>query len=65
MSANPTALQLRYLRILVELGSSEASTIVFPTPIDLLRRARGCRRRKWRESADRQDRGACERPVDP
>jgi SPFH domain / Band 7 family len=27
--------------------------------------ALGCRRRKWRASADRQDRGACERPVDP
>jgi regulator of protease activity HflC (stomatin/prohibitin superfamily) len=37
MSANPTALQLRYLQTLVELGSSEASTIVFPMPIDLLR----------------------------
>jgi regulator of protease activity HflC (stomatin/prohibitin superfamily) len=37
MSANPTALQLRYLQTLVELGASEASTIVFPMPIDLLR----------------------------
>jgi regulator of protease activity HflC (stomatin/prohibitin superfamily) len=37
MSANPTALQLRYLQTLVELGTSEASTIVFPLPIDLLR----------------------------
>jgi regulator of protease activity HflC (stomatin/prohibitin superfamily) len=37
MSANPTALQLRYLQTVVELGSSEASTIVFPMPIDLLR----------------------------
>ena len=37
MSANPTALQLRYLQTLVELGSSQASTIVFPMPIDLLR----------------------------
>jgi regulator of protease activity HflC (stomatin/prohibitin superfamily) len=37
MSANPTALQLRYLQTLLELGSSQASTIVFPLPIDLLR----------------------------
>jgi hypothetical protein len=36
MSANPTALQLRYLQTLLELGSSQASTIVFPLPIDLL-----------------------------
>jgi regulator of protease activity HflC (stomatin/prohibitin superfamily) len=37
MSANPTALQLRYLQTLLELGSSQASTIVFPLPLDLLR----------------------------
>jgi regulator of protease activity HflC (stomatin/prohibitin superfamily) len=36
MSVNPTALQLRYLQTLLELGSSQASTIVFPLPIDLL-----------------------------
>jgi regulator of protease activity HflC (stomatin/prohibitin superfamily) len=36
MSANPMALQLRYLQTLLELGSSQASTIVFPLPIDLL-----------------------------
>ncbi|MDX6517602.1 MAG: hypothetical protein QOF50_448 [Gaiellaceae bacterium] len=37
MSANPTALQLRYLQTLLELGASQASTIVFPLPIDLLK----------------------------
>jgi regulator of protease activity HflC (stomatin/prohibitin superfamily) len=37
MSANPTALQLRYLQTLLELGGSPASTIVFPLPIDLLK----------------------------
>jgi len=37
MSANPTTLQLRYLQTLLELGSSQASTIVFPLPIDLLK----------------------------
>jgi regulator of protease activity HflC (stomatin/prohibitin superfamily) len=37
MSGNPTALQLRYLQTLLELGSSQASTIVFPLPIDLLK----------------------------
>ena len=31
------ALQLRYLQTLLELGSSQASTIVFPLPIDLLK----------------------------
>jgi len=34
---HPTALQLRYLQTLLELGSSQARTIVFPAPIDLLR----------------------------
>jgi hypothetical protein len=33
---NPIALQLRYLQTLLELGSSQARTIVFPAPIDLL-----------------------------
>jgi regulator of protease activity HflC (stomatin/prohibitin superfamily) len=33
----PIALQLRYLQTLLELGASQATTIVFPAPIDLLR----------------------------
>jgi regulator of protease activity HflC (stomatin/prohibitin superfamily) len=33
---HPMALQLRYLQSLLELGSSQATTIVFPAPIDLL-----------------------------
>jgi regulator of protease activity HflC (stomatin/prohibitin superfamily) len=37
MSANPTTLQLRYLQTLLELGGSQASTIVFPLPIDLIK----------------------------
>src|SRR3989440_5691014 len=32
----PMALQLRYLQTLLELGSSQSTTIVFPAPIDLL-----------------------------
>jgi regulator of protease activity HflC (stomatin/prohibitin superfamily) len=34
---HPTALQLRYLQTLLELGSSQATTIAFPLPIDLLK----------------------------
>ena len=34
---HPIALQLRYLQTLLELGASQATTIVFPAPIDLLR----------------------------
>src|SRR5499433_685149 len=34
---HPVALQLRYLQTLIEIGSSPATTIVFPAPIDLLK----------------------------
>jgi regulator of protease activity HflC (stomatin/prohibitin superfamily) len=34
---HPVALQLRYLQTLLELGSSQSTTIVFPAPIDLIR----------------------------
>ncbi|HXS45579.1 MAG TPA: slipin family protein [Solirubrobacteraceae bacterium] len=37
MSANPTALQLRYLQTLLEVGANPSSTIVFPLPLDVLR----------------------------
>jgi regulator of protease activity HflC (stomatin/prohibitin superfamily) len=34
IEGHPTALQLRYLQTLLELGSSQATTIAFPVPID-------------------------------
>src|SRR5881394_28682 len=34
---HPIALQLRYLQTLLELGSSQSTTVVFPVPIDLIR----------------------------
>jgi len=34
---HPTALQLRYLQTLVEIGAGNSSTILFPAPIDLIR----------------------------
>jgi regulator of protease activity HflC (stomatin/prohibitin superfamily) len=37
IEAHPVALQLRYLQTLLELGSSQATTIVFPAPIDLIK----------------------------
>ncbi len=36
ISKNPTALQLRYLQTLTEIGTEKNSTIVFPLPIDLV-----------------------------
>jgi regulator of protease activity HflC (stomatin/prohibitin superfamily) len=37
IAEQPVALQLRYLQTLLELGASQATTIVFPAPIDLIR----------------------------
>jgi regulator of protease activity HflC (stomatin/prohibitin superfamily) len=34
---HPIALQLRYLQTLLELGSGNTSTIIFPAPIDLIK----------------------------
>src|SRR6266498_976485 len=34
---HPIALQLRYLQTLLEIGSANATTIVFPAPIELIR----------------------------
>src|SRR5947209_6759537 len=36
LSTNPTALQLRYLQTLTEIGVEKNTTIVFPLPIDLM-----------------------------
>jgi regulator of protease activity HflC (stomatin/prohibitin superfamily) len=37
IEGHPVALQLRYLQTLLELGSSQSTTIVFPAPIELLK----------------------------
>src|SRR5215471_17427640 len=34
---HPTALQLRYLQTLLEIGASNSSTIIFPAPVDLIK----------------------------
>ena len=34
---HPIALQLRYLQTLLEIGASNATTIVFPAPIELIK----------------------------
>ena len=36
ISRNPVTIQLRYLQTLLEIGSEQNSTIVFPLPIDLM-----------------------------
>jgi regulator of protease activity HflC (stomatin/prohibitin superfamily) len=37
LQEQPIALQLRYMQTLLELGSSQSTTIVFPMPIDLIK----------------------------
>jgi len=37
IEGHPTALQLRYLQTLLELGASQSTTIVFPAPIDMIK----------------------------
>src|SRR5438128_3196013 len=37
IEAHPIALQLRYLQTLLEIGSTNATTIVFPAPTDLIK----------------------------
>ena len=37
MSAQPAALALRYMQTLLDMGSNQNSTIVFPIPIELIR----------------------------
>src|ERR671925_289443 len=37
IESHPIALQLRYLQTLLEIGSTNSSTIVFPAPVDLIR----------------------------
>jgi regulator of protease activity HflC (stomatin/prohibitin superfamily) len=37
IEGHPTALQLRYLQTLLELGGSQSTTIVFPAPIDMIK----------------------------
>ncbi|MGE5281000.1 MAG: slipin family protein [Chloroflexota bacterium] len=36
ISTNPASLQLRYLQTLLEIGTNQSTTVVFPLPMDLL-----------------------------
>jgi hypothetical protein len=36
MAQEPITVQLRYLQTLLEIGSANNSTVVFPIPVDLL-----------------------------
>jgi hypothetical protein len=76
MSGNPTALQLRYLQTLLEVGTNQNSTIVLPVPIDLItpliqhvengadRREQAERRRLAREHERELDAEQAQRELD-
>ena len=52
---HPIALQLRYLQTLLELGSSQSTTIVFPAPIDIISSFLPKRRRRRPATSARAD----------
>jgi len=60
MAETPIALQLRYLQTMLELGASQATTIVFPAPIDLFRPFIEAGDRRRRSDGD----GVAETPAD-
>ena len=37
ISGNPSALQLRYMQTLTEIGATQNSTVVFPLPMDVIK----------------------------
>ena len=43
ISTNPASLQLRYLQTLLEIGSTQSTTVVFPLPMDLFEAFSGLR----------------------
>jgi regulator of protease activity HflC (stomatin/prohibitin superfamily) len=49
ISTNPASLQLRYLQTLLEIGSNQNTTVVFPLPMDVLA--------PFTEARDRDNRG--------
>ena len=65
-SRNPATLQLRYLQTLIDIGVNQNSTIVFPLPIDMLKRLRrSAKRGRWRGRERASGLEAAERARDP
>ena len=67
ISTNPASLQLRYLQTLLEIGSNQNTTVVFPLPMDVLepfmgRDAQGAGGRSPSTAAARRPAGAAASP---
>ena len=58
ISTNPASLQLRYLQTLLEIGSNQNTTVVFPLPMDVLEPfiGRGSQSRRQKARRDRRRR---------
>ena len=57
ISTNPASLQLRYLQTLLEIGSNQNTTVVFPLPMDVLE--------PFLERADHKAGGSKAKPPSP
>ncbi len=53
ISTNPVTLQLRYLQTLLEIGSNQNTTVVFPLPMDVIEPVPRTRRpQPWRQQSE-------------
>ena len=62
ISTNPASLQLRYLQTLLEIGSNQNTTVVFPLPMDVLEPFIGTGRPQGRRQQGRSRRRRRRRP---
>jgi regulator of protease activity HflC (stomatin/prohibitin superfamily) len=63
ISTNPASLQLRYLQTLLEIGTNQNTTVVFPLPMDVLEPFIGTGSAKRAEGTERPPRPAA--PPEP
>jgi regulator of protease activity HflC (stomatin/prohibitin superfamily) len=65
ISTNPASLQLRYLQTLLEIGSNQNTTVVFPLPMDVLEPFVGKGSAKRAEGTERPPRQPASPPPPP
>ena len=63
ISRNPVTIQLRYLQTLMEVSANQASTIVFPLPVDLLKPLVAAAEGRRTEVTNGEDRERLEQAV--
>jgi len=65
ISTNPASLQLRYLQTLLEIGSNQNTTVVFPLPMDVLEPFVGKGASTRAAGTERSDRPTAPPPPEP